>query len=152
MEIVGIPISVSHDSLEDKVLEIFDSLGCKVQKDNIEACHRLSSTNDRTIIKFSKRKDCQQVLSVKKDLKNLNMEDLELPSSTRIFVNQSLCPYYRILWSKSKKLHSLGKIHIFFVSNSGIKVKINENSQPLSITHESDFEKYFPGVDLSPDN
>ena len=152
LEIVGIPTSVGHDTLEDQVLKIFDSVGCKVQKDNIEACHRMGKTNDRTIIKFSRRKDCQQVLSMKRDLRNVKMEDIGLPSDTRISLNQSLCPYYRILWSKSKKLHSLGKIHNFFILNSGIKLRINENSQPLSITHELDFEKYFPGVDLSPDN
>ena len=152
LEMVGIPASVSHDCLEDKVLEIFDSMGCRVQKENIEACHRMGKKNDRTIVKFSKRKDCQQILSVKKDLKNLSMEDLNLPADTKIFVNQSLCPYYRILWSKSKKLHSLGKIFNFYISNSAIRIKINESSQPLSITHSSDFDKYFPGVDLSPDN
>ena len=152
LEIVGIPGNVSHDSLEDQVLQIFDNVGCSVQKDNIEACHRMGRNNDRTIIKFSKRKDCQQVLSVKKHLKNLKMEDVGLPADTKIFINQSLCPYYRSLWSKSKKLHSLGKIYNFFVSNTGIRIKINENSKPLSITHVSDFEEHFPGVDLSPDN
>ena len=152
LELVGIPASVSHDSLEDKVLNVFDKMGCHIQKENVEACHRISKHNDRTIIKFTRRKDCQQVLSVKRDLRNLSSEDVGFPGDTRIFINQSLRPYYRILWSKSKKLHSLGKVHTFHVSNSTIKIKISENSQPISITHSSDFDKYFPGVDLSPDN
>ena len=27
--------------------------------------------------------------------------------------DQSLCPYYKVIWAKSKKLRSLGKIHSF---------------------------------------
>ena len=152
LEVVGIPSSVSHDCLEDKVLDIFDQVGCRIKKENIEACHRLNKNSDRTIIKFSKRKESQQVLAVKRDLKNLDMESLGLPADTKIFINQSLCPYYMVLWSKSKKLSNLGKIHNFYFSNGIIKIKVDENSQPISISHSCDFEKYFPGVDLSPDN
>ena len=63
----------------------------------------LEKNNDRVIIKFSKRKECLQVLSVKKDLKNLDMVEIGLPENCKVFVNQSLCPYYKLLWSKSKK-------------------------------------------------
>ena len=80
------------------------------------------------------------------------MKEVDLPEGTQVFVNQSLCPYYKSLWSKSKKLLSLGKIHSFFVSNSTIKLKLQENGEPVAITHSSDFRKYFPDVDLSPPN
>ena len=59
---------------------------------------------------FLLRKGYKQVLQVKKELKDLNTGDLDLPKDTNIFVSQSLCPYYRILWSKSKRLHSMGII------------------------------------------
>ena len=80
------------------------------------------------------------------------MKEVDLPEGTLVFVNQSLCPYYKSLWSKSKKLLSLGKIHSFFVSNSTIKLKLQENGEPVAITHSSDFRKYFPDVDLPPPN
>ena len=35
-------------------------------------------------------------------------------SSGKLFINRSLCPYYKVLWSTSKKLQNLGKIHSFF--------------------------------------
>ena len=150
LEITGIPQNIEHNQLESKVIQVLNKVGCNIISDNVEACHRISSKNDRVIIKFSRRKDCQQVLSVKKGLKNLNMIDVGLPENTRLFVNQSLCSYYRVLWSKSKKLLSMGKINDFHISNGTIKIKIQEGSTPLSITHNADFEKYFPGVDLSP--
>ena len=98
----------------------------------------------------SKRKDYHQIFSVKKDLSKLDMKKADLPEGTQIFVNQSLCSYYKSLWSKSKKLRSLGKIYSFFISNSIIKIKLQENSDPESITHSSVFDKFFPDVDLSP--
>ena len=89
------------------------------------------------------------MLSVKKDLMNLNMEELGLPAGTKIFVNQSLCPYYKVLWSKSKRLRDLNKIHSFYISNNGIKIRIHESSNPIAITHVADFDEHFPGIDLS---
>ena len=55
-----------------------------------------------------------------------------------------------MLWAKSKKLHSMHKIHSFYISNGSIKLKLQENSKPFAIYHVNDFEKHFPGVDLSP--
>ena len=88
----------------------------------------------------------------KKDLGKLDMKEVDLPEGIQIFIKQNLCPYYKSLWSKSKKLSSLGKIHSFFISGSTIKIKLQENSNPESITHSSDFDKFFPDVDLSPSN
>ena len=55
----------------------------------------------------------------------------------------SCWPYYKLLWSKSKKLHSMGKIHNYFISNGTIKIKSSEGSSSLSIAHNSDFENIF---------
>lgn len=149
LEIVGIPSNVSHQNLENKVIEVFSKVGCNITNENIEACHRINQNSDRTIVKLSRRKDCLQMLSVKKDLQKLDMGELDLPAGTKIFVNQSLCPYYKVLWSKSKRLRDLNEIHSFYISNNGIKIRIHENSKPIIITHVADLEKHFPGIDLS---
>ena len=116
----------------------------------IQRCHRLSKNNDRVIIKFTRRKDYKQVLPVKKDLKDLTADDLELPRGTKIFANQNLCPYYHILWSKRKRLQRMGKINSFFISGGTVKVKIDESSKPLPIKHLDDLATHFLGVGLSP--
>ena len=140
LDIVGIPREVSGEVLEEKVLNIFGKLGCDISPDRIEACHRVGRTNDTVIVKFSRRKDCQHVWNVKKDLKKLTLEDLELPGNSKLFINRSLCPYYKMLWSKSKKLHSLSKVHrFFFISGDTIQISVNEISSTLSITHVDDF-------------
>ena len=149
LEIVGIPHSVDDNSLEEKVIQVFRKVGCNIDSSNIEVCHRISKRNDRVIVMFSRRKDCQQVLSVKKNLQKLKMEDIGLTGDNKVFINDSLCRYYCVLWSKSKVLLSMEKINRLMVSNGSVKVKISEISAPISITHADDFTKYFPDVDLS---
>ena len=150
MEVVGIPCQVDDKHLKEKLLSIFQKVGCTIAAKFIDDCHQLGKNNDRVIVKFTRRKDCKQALQVKKDLKDLTVDDLDLPQETKIFVNQSLCPYYRILWSKTKCLQSMVKINNFFTSGGTVKVKIDENSKPLAITHLDDLAINFPGVDLSP--
>ena len=52
---------------------------------------------------MSRWKNCEQVIRVK-DLKDLNPIDLDFPEGTQLFINDSLCPYYRGLWNECKKL------------------------------------------------
>ena len=78
------------------------------------------------------------------------LSELRIPTgSHELFINRSLCSYYKALWSECKKLHNLGKIHSFFISGDTVKMKINERSAPLSVTHVDDFGNYFPDADLS---
>ena len=102
------------------------------------------------IVKFTRRKDYKQIFKVKKDLRNLDIEDLDLPRGTKIYINQSLCSYYRILWSKVKRLQNIGSIDNFYISSGTIKIKVTENSSPITITHLDDFKIHFPHIDLSP--
>ena len=38
------------------------------------------------IVKFTGRKDCKQILKVKKDLRNLDIEDLDLRRGTKVYI------------------------------------------------------------------
>ena len=104
----GMPPSVHQNQLEDSVFKIFDRLNCNIVKDNLEDCHHLKGYC--VIVKFSKGKDCKKVLSVKNDLKNINMADLGFEGNGSIYINESLYSYYKMLWSLSKKLHNMGRI------------------------------------------
>ena len=72
-----------------------------------------------------------------------------MTGDNKVFINHSLPPCYRVLWSKSKVLLNTGKINRLMVSNGTVKVNISEISAPISITHVDDFTKYFPDIDLS---
>ena len=86
----GVPRSISDGDLEGKVLKIFEKVCCPIEGNNIETCHRISKKNERIIVKFSRRKDCQNVLNAKKELKKLDMKEIGFSEDNPIFVNQSL--------------------------------------------------------------
>ena len=48
-------------------------------------------------MKFSGRSDCQNALNAKKELRKLNMKENGFLEDNPIFVNQSLCTYYRVM-------------------------------------------------------
>ena len=143
LEVARIPQQVDEKNLETKVLSIFQKIGCTIDATFIDDCHRLGKNNVRVIGKFSRRKNCKQIFKIKKDLRDLNMDDLDLPRNTKIYINQSLCPYYRILWSKAKRLQNIDSIDNFYISSGSIKIKVTENSSPVTITHLDDFKDSF---------
>ena len=126
--------------------QIFRSLDCNVNKEDLDACHWLKD-KERVIVKFCRRKDCEKVSKAKNDLRKLNTTNLDLPEGSKIFVNQSLCSYYRLLWLANKKLHGKGRTFGWYVFGS-VKIKLEENSRPLNISHMEDFKKYFRDVDF----
>ena len=117
---MGIPCKVSGEVLEEKVLNVFGKLGCDISPDRIEACHRVGRTNDTVIVKFSRRKDCQHIWSVKKDLKKLTMEDLELPGNIKLFINEA-CAHITICYGlKARNFIASAKyiVFLFLVTRS----------------------------------
>ena len=103
-------------NLEHTVCKVFNSIGFDIGEYRIEACHRLTKS-DCTIVKFSRRKDYEHLMRIEKRLKNLNPTNLSFPEGTKIYVNDSLCPYYRGLWNECKKLWNNKKIYSYFTVN-----------------------------------
>ena len=127
MEVIGIPKTVeSSKDLEHTVCKVFNSIGFGIKEDRIEACHRLTKF-DCTIVKFSRRKDCQHLMRIKKELKDLNPTNLSFPEGTKIYVNDSLCPYYGGLWKECKKLCNNKKVYSYFTVNGTVRIKQVEN-------------------------
>ena len=74
------PRQVHGNQLETKVFSSFEKVSRTIGASFTDECHRLGQNNEKVTIKFSCRK---------KNLKDLNTDDLDLPSGTTIFVNQS---------------------------------------------------------------
>ena len=60
---------------------------------------------------------------MEKNLRKSKMEDIVLPSLNKLFINKNLCPYYKLLWFKSKRQHSLGKINGYFILGEQSRLK-----------------------------
>ena len=54
-------------------------------------------------------------MCVKKDLKDLDATDLDLPAGTKLYINGSLCPYYRELWNEAKKMWNKKKYFLILL-------------------------------------
>ena len=50
---------------------VFKKTGIEIDERDVQACHDLKE-KERTIVKFDNRKDCLQILRVKKELKSLD--------------------------------------------------------------------------------
>ena len=68
--------------------------------------------------------------------------------STKIIVNQSLYRHYSTLWSKTKRLQSMGKINFIFFRETA-KNKSYENSKPISIIHLDHWADNISGINFS---
>ena len=152
LEISGIPASVADKDLESKALEILEEIEVPVNRTLVEDCHRLPSkvSPKKLIFKLNRRKDIHRILSNKNKLKNLKPESVHLPGETKVFINESLCLYYKKLWSKCKRLWSAGHISAFWVRNGLLRIKLSNESVAI-ITHDCYLEKLFPDNSLIED-
>ena len=55
-----------------------------------------------------------------------------------MYINNSLCPYYRFLWGKCKELQRKGKVNQVFCLGSVVTVRVTENGPPMKVFHEQD--------------
>ena len=126
---------------------VFKKIGIEIDEWDVPACHRLKE-KERTIVKFVNRKDCLQILRVKTDLKSLDPTELDFPENAKIFINESLCPCYRDIWNKCKKLRATQKVHQFYTISDLIRVKLEETGPFRIIPHMVDLKEVFPDIDI----
>ena len=147
LEIVGIPESVKDADLEREALDIFNSVGVASAPIDIHACHRIKG--GKTIVKLVYRKQAQAIAKNKMKLKNVKFGDDSVLSGKKLFINDSLCPYYKFLWSKCNELRKKGMIFSVRTNNGTVNVKLSENGGKKIITHLCDLEQLFPDHDFS---
>ena len=131
VEVVRLPSSIEDKDLEPTVCRVLQHIGVGITGEGIEACHRLS------------KQDCEHVMRKKNELRKLKPSELDLPNGTKLYINESLCPYDRGLWNQCKKLWNKQGIFSFFTVNGSIRIKIRENG-PYNITHIDDLKDIFP--------
>ena len=93
-ELVGLPENTNGEDLEDLVVEAFEVASVKVQKPDFHAIHRLA--NKKIVIsKLVNRRDAVNLLrKLTKNYEN-SIKATNKLNLTKIYVNESLCPYYR---------------------------------------------------------
>ena len=126
MKISGVPESVTDNDLEGKVPNLIEKIDVEVHPDHIKACYSLKSNPGpkKVIIKMSRRKDADKIRRAKKKLKGLDLSSIGINST--VFINDSLCRFYKNLFAKCKTLWLNKFIHGFWTSNGSIRLKLTE--------------------------
>ena len=147
---VRLLLSIEDKELEQTVCRMFQHIEAVIMGERIEACFRLKRQSGRTIVRFFRRKDCEHVMRKKSELKKLKPSDLDLPSGTILYINESLCPYFRGLLNRCRKLGKKQRIFSFFTVNGSIRIKVRKNDPyNIIITHIDDFKDFFPDEDFT---
>ena len=149
--ISGIPNEVSDEQLEEKVKEVLSKAGIdKILDNDIEACHRLPATrnnkNKKTIVRFVNRKKSEKCLKNKKKLSSLNMDSVNFPKETKIFISENLNRHFsKIAW-ECRKLKRERLIHSFKFQNEAFIIKCDTgDTRPLKINDVHTLYLNFPG-------
>ena len=84
-----------------------------VDPSNVEDCHWIKPSKGakKVIVKLSRRKDANKIRLLKRGLQGMKLSSLGINSA--VYINDSLCTYYKILWGKCRKLLSNKYIHSF---------------------------------------
>jgi len=149
VEIVGLPENLEGAKLEEKVVEMCNIAGAKVNLRSFHAIHRMKKQHV-VIAKFLNRRDTITLLKNKKKLRSeLSDEEkkkLGVVGDKKIYVNESLCNTYKRLMGQCNRLFKSKQIAGNYVFNGKIIIKkLNEES--TIIQHEEDLVNLF-GKDI----
>ena len=78
----------------------------------------------------------------KKKLKSMKPQNISLPSGCNVYMNESLCEYYKYLCWKCKLLQTRGSIQSSWVTNGSIRIRY-QNDKVTSVTHIEHLERHF---------
>ena len=80
LEFEGIPSNVEDVNLEASVIKICNSIGIKINNNDIEDCHRLGKNDPKkVIVKMVNRKSCNLAIKNKKLLKYTDKSEIGFP-------------------------------------------------------------------------
>ena len=99
---------------------------------------------------MTRRKDANKIRRTRKKRKGLDLSSIGINST--VFINDSLCRFYKNLFAKCKTLWLNKFIHGFWTSNGSIRLKLTETGNFRAITHDADLEELFQGNELISDD
>ena len=81
-------------------------------------------------------------------MKGLDPAAVDLPEGTKIFINESSCPYYQGIWNKCKELRDKQKVHQYYTINGLICLRMEESGQAKIDTHMFDLQNLFSDIEI----
>jgi len=144
VEISGIPLNIENEDLLANCIEVFKEVDVDISNDDVIACHRLKNKS-RTIVKFTNRNQAEYILKNKKKLKSADLYG----NDTKIFLGDSLCPYYKHLLWVAKSLYQQKIIAGFGSFHGSVSIKLRNDATSINILHMNDFKNQFPNFSFA---
>lgn len=145
IEINGV-IQKENENIIDVVSKVIAVLGVELGIDDIEVAHRIPTRHqDRPspiIVQFLKRKIRDEILSRRQTHVITNdyvFKDNRIAG--RIYVNESLSPFYKELFWKTKNYAKENNYTYVWFKNNKIKVRKSDGSNAITISDEDDLKK-----------
>ena len=82
-------------------------------------------------------------MRVKNGQKDLDSTIIRFPEEAKIYVNDSICPYYKELWNDCEKLWNDNKNYSYFTFSGTVRITQVENGSYKNITHVNDLSALF---------
>ena len=148
--ISGIPDDIDDDDLEKTVSKIMKDVDVHIESKDIEACHRIGKTDQRTrskktIVRFVNRKYCKKALLNRKNFMHIDSEaKYNFSRNNKIFVNESLTKANESIAYCGRKLKRASLIYSCYVRDGVVHIKDSEHSRPTKVHHISMLYDKFP--------
>lgn len=154
LEISGIPDSIGHNELEDKVIEILSKVDVNVSNNDIEACHRMGKSKNnskKTIVRFVNRKFAKKALINRKKL--ITMDKSSLGLSNDVFINENLTPENGKIYFHCRQLKRLRKVENTYTRDGIVHLASPniEDGKLVKIFHLNSLYDLFPEYDFGKD-
>ena len=100
LKITSIPSAVNDSDLKNFVCRIVNKVGVATIDTYIKDYHRVGNKG-QTIVKFVRENMSKKTWISKMILSKIRKEDSQMTGDNKIYINQSLCPYYCMLCRKA---------------------------------------------------
>ena len=128
--------------MEDKVINVLDKLNVKVNKNDIEACHRLSNSR-KTIARFVNRRYLFKALKNKKTPVCWSYQRW-IRQEYESFLSQNLSDYSNKIAFHCRELRRKRLIDSIWAYGGKVFIKIQDNGNKEEIKHLSQLMRKFP--------
>ena len=140
VEIVGIPVTITDNEIENHVIKIFKHAGVEVTSRNFQAVHRINKKGT-VIAKLVNRKDAINILWNKKKLRDGGDVVHNKFGVGRLYINESLCPAYRRLFGICNNLYKEKLASANYTVNGKLFIVTGDDKH--EIKHLQDLIKIF---------
>ena len=155
--ISGIPDDVADDDLED-ASSIMEDVDVIVQNGDIQACHRIwksdqKTSSKKTILRFINGKYCKKALVKRKIFININSKmKYNFSRNNKSFINENLTRANESIAFCGRKVKRNSKIHSCFTSGGIVFIKKTEKSKAFKFHHMNVLYDAFQEFDFFDDD